>query len=84
MKNKLYIDPKSRFQEVAQEKVGITPSYKVLKESGPDHAKTFEIGVFLNKELVATGSVQVNKKRKRMPPKTLLSEKNGPIKFATW
>ena len=51
----LYIDPKSRFQEAAQEHVGITPSYKVLSEEGPDHQKTFEVGVFLGKDKVATG-----------------------------
>jgi ribonuclease-3 len=53
---KLFIDPKSRFQEAAQEKVGITPSYQVLSESGPDHAKHFRVGVFLEDELVAVGS----------------------------
>jgi ribonuclease-3 len=35
--------------------VGITPTYKVLKEWGPDHAKHFVVGVFLDKELVAEG-----------------------------
>ncbi len=55
LKHKLYQDPKSSFQEITQEKVGITPSYKVLEESGPDHAKHFVIGVFLKKELVAKG-----------------------------
>ncbi len=52
----LYKDAKSSFQEKAQEKVGITPSYKVIKETGPDHQKHFFIGVFLGKELVAKGS----------------------------
>jgi ribonuclease III len=52
---KLYIDPKSRFQEASQEKVGLTPTYKVLSETGPDHAKTFEIGLYLGKDLVAKG-----------------------------
>lgn len=55
LEHELYRDPKSRFQEAAQEKVGITPSYRVLAESGPDHAKIFEIGVFLNNDLVASG-----------------------------
>ncbi|MFA5052020.1 MAG: ribonuclease III [Patescibacteria group bacterium] len=53
--NKTYQDPKSRFQELSQEKFGITPSYQVLSETGPDHAKNFVIGVFLGKEQVATG-----------------------------
>lgn len=55
LKHKLYQDPKSRFQEVAQEVVGVTPNYRVLEESGPDHAKTFIVGVFLGSELVAKG-----------------------------
>lgn len=51
----LFKDAKSRFQEEAQERVGITPTYKVLEEWGPDHAKHFIVGVFLNEELVAKG-----------------------------
>lgn len=50
-----YIDPKSRFQEMSQEVVGITPNYKVLKEWGPDHDKHFLVGVYLEHEQVATG-----------------------------
>ena len=55
LKNELYVDPKSKFQETAQDLLGITPSYKVLEEKGPDHAKEFTVGVFLEKELVAVG-----------------------------
>jgi len=51
----LFRDAKSRFQEEAQERVGITPTYKVLQEWGPDHAKHFVIGVFLGEEEVAQG-----------------------------
>jgi len=55
IEKKLWRDHKSLFQEAAQERVGITPTYEVLKESGPDHAKKFVIGVYLDKELVAQG-----------------------------
>lgn len=55
LKNELYIDPKSKFQETSQEMLGVTPSYKVLEETGPDHNKEFTVGVFLEKELVAVG-----------------------------
>ena len=55
LKNKLYLDPKSKFQERAQEIYGVTPHYKVLSESGPDHAKDFEVGLYLNNELVSRG-----------------------------
>jgi len=51
----LWRDAKSRFQEVAQEKVGVTPMYKTLGEEGPDHDKHFTIGVFLNEEKIAEG-----------------------------
>ncbi|MBI5037400.1 MAG: ribonuclease III [Candidatus Kerfeldbacteria bacterium] len=53
--NKLHIDPKSRFQEVSQERLGVTPSYRVIEESGPDHAKKFIVGVYTGTELVAQG-----------------------------
>lgn len=55
LENKLYLDAKTRFQEAAQDKVGITPTYEVLEESGPDHAKVFRVGVYLNDEMVAEG-----------------------------
>ena len=51
----LFKDAKSRFQEEAQERVGITPSYQVIKEWGPDHAKHFIVAVFLGKEKIAEG-----------------------------
>ncbi len=51
----LYRDAKSKFQETAQELLGVTPTYRVLQENGPDHQKTFTVGVFLNHELVASG-----------------------------
>lgn len=55
IRKKLYKDAKSHFQEEAQEKEGITPAYKVLKEYGPDHKKKFTVGVFLEEKLVAEG-----------------------------
>ena len=55
IEQKAYRDAKSLFQEEAQDRVGITPTYEVLKEWGPDHARHFDIGVFLGDELVAKG-----------------------------
>ncbi len=52
---KSFIDSKSSFQEKAQEFDGITPAYKTIKESGPDHEKKFTVGVYLDKTLIATG-----------------------------
>lgn len=56
LKNKLYLDPKTYFQEQAQEKFGITPTYKVLKEEGPDHNKTFTVAVMLASDQAAVGT----------------------------
>jgi ribonuclease III len=56
VQKKLWLDAKSRFQERAQEKMGKTPSYKTLKEVGPDHDKQFTLGVFLGDIQIATGS----------------------------
>jgi ribonuclease-3 len=55
LSNELFLDPKSKFQEHAQDHYKITPHYKVLSESGPDHAKIFEVGLYLGEELVAKG-----------------------------
>jgi len=53
--NELYLDPKSKFQEKSQEQFSITPHYKVLSESGPDHDKIFEVGLYLGEELISRG-----------------------------
>lgn len=55
IEEKSYIDSKSNFQERAQEFMGITPRYRVISESGPDHNKIFVIGVYLDNELIAEG-----------------------------
>ena len=55
LKSKAYIDPKSSFQEKSQELYSVTPNYKVLEESGPDHNKFFKVGVYINKEKIAEG-----------------------------
>jgi ribonuclease-3 len=56
VEKKLWLDAKSRFQERAQEETGLTPSYKTLKEVGPDHNKEFTLGVFIGDVQVALGS----------------------------
>ena len=51
-----WLDPKSRLQELVQNKDGFTPVYKVLSEEGPDHDKMFVIGVFVDNKLKGEGS----------------------------
>jgi ribonuclease-3 len=73
---KLYIDAKSSFQEKSQEHTGITPSYKVLESSGPDHERVFKIGVYLEKELVATGKGTSKQEAQTESAKLALEKKN--------
>lgn len=54
--NQVFLDPKSHFQEKAQEHKGITPHYEIIEEQGPDHNKIFTVGLYLGEELVITGT----------------------------
>lgn len=56
LKSGSWMDPKSHLQEASQAAEGYTPIYKVLDEYGPDHDKTFEVGVFVNGVLRGKGS----------------------------
>jgi ribonuclease-3 len=55
VRKRLWQDAKSRFQELAQEHVSITPTYEMLTQEGPDHDRIFTIGVYLRSDLVAEG-----------------------------
>ena len=51
----LWRDPKSHIQELMQRIGGVTPQYRVLEETGPDHDKTFTLGIYSNDQLIAQG-----------------------------
>lgn len=75
LEGKLYSDPKSRFQELSQEKFSVTPSYQVMKEWGPDHDRRFVAGVFLGDELVAEGEGLSKQEAQREAAKQALLKK---------
>ncbi len=56
LKSGSWMDPKSHLQELAQSADGATPIYKVLSEDGPDHDKTFRVGVFVDGKLKGEGN----------------------------
>ncbi|MFY9484747.1 MAG: ribonuclease III [Patescibacteria group bacterium] len=56
LEKKLYQDGKSRLQEWSQESNGATPNYKIISETGPDHAKVFTVGVSVGNEILAEGT----------------------------
>jgi ribonuclease-3 len=55
LKQGSWVDPKSLLQEMVQSKEGYTPVYRVLKEEGPDHDKTFTVGVMINGKIKGRG-----------------------------
>lgn len=73
---RLYRDAKSLFQEMAQDKVGITPTYEVLEEWGPDHARNFRVGVFLEKEQAGQGQGPSKQEAQQMAAEDALAKKN--------
>ena len=75
IEQKLYRDPKSRLQEEAQDKVGVTPTYEVTKEWGPDHARNFEVAVFLGAELAGKGEGLSKQEAQQMAAEDALKKK---------
>ncbi len=75
IKKGLFKDAKSSFQEQAQEKVAVTPSYKVLKEWGPDHNKNFVVGAFLKEKLIAEGEGSSKQEAEEAAAKNALETK---------
>jgi ribonuclease-3 len=55
LKTKSYKDAKSELQEIVQEKFKLTPTYRVLQESGPAHKRVFKMGVYFGDKAIADG-----------------------------
>lgn len=75
VKEELWVDSKSKFQEKAQDIVGVTPSYKTVKEIGPDHDKKFTVAVFLGNEVVAEGEGDSKQDAEQSAARIALKEK---------
>jgi len=75
VEEELWVDSKSKFQERAQDAVGITPSYKTVKEIGPDHEKKFTVAVFLGEEKVAEGEGDSKQDAEQSAARRALKEK---------
>ena len=73
---KLWRDAKSLVQEKAQEFVNVTPAYKVISESGPDHDKHFTIGVYFGANLIAEGKGKSKQEAEQKAAESALKIKN--------
>ncbi len=72
------LDYKSSLQEFTQEQSHQSPTYKVLAESGPDHAKHFSVGVFLATTELARGEGK-SKQEAEQDAARLALEKSGKL-----
>ncbi len=73
---KLWRDSKSLVQEKSQEFFGITPSYRVLSEAGPDHDKHFTVGIFFGGDLIASGKGKSKQEAEQKAALSALQVKN--------
>ncbi len=55
VKQRLFKDNKSLFQELAQAHAGITPSYRLVSQEGPSHNREFTVEVMLGEEIAGRG-----------------------------
>ena len=72
---RLWQDPKSRFQELAQEHSNVTPNYETLSQEGPDHDRVFTVGVFLGSEKVAEGKGRAKQEAEQQAAENALAAK---------
>ena len=75
LSRRLWQDAKSHFQEKAQEILCITPVYRVLKETGPDHNKQFTVGVLLGEEFIAEGEGMAKQEAEQRAAQKALEQK---------
>jgi ribonuclease-3 len=73
---KLWRDAKSLVQEKSQEFEGVTPAYKVLNESGPDHDKHFTVGIMFGANLIAEGKGKSKQEAEQSAANAALKTKN--------
>ena len=76
VEKRLWQDAKSKFQEIAQEVSGITPNYKLMDQSGPDHDKHFLVGAYIGTEKVAVGEGKSKQEAEQAAAEAALKIKN--------
>lgn len=75
IKLKAWKDPKSSVQEEAQERLGVTPSYEVIGEVGPDHDKWFTVGIFFGEKKIAEGKGRSKQEAQQVAAQAALEAK---------
>lgn len=75
LKSGEWIDAKSLFQEKAQEHTGVTPTYKTIRETGPDHDKHFVVTVSVGNEEYGEGEGKSKQDAEQAAARTALEVK---------
>lgn len=75
VEERLWQDPKSTLQERIQETEGVTPSYSVLREVGPDHDKQFVVGVYAREVLLGEGEGKAKQEAEQAAARAALAKK---------
>ena len=70
---KLFKDYKTQYQELVQKSSEVKIEYKVLEEKGPDHNKTFVVGLYLNGKEISTGEGSNKKEAEQNAAREALS-----------
>lgn len=70
---------KAELQDYSQKKYQKIPNYRVIKESGPDHEKMFDIGVYIDEELLGEGQGLSKKDAEQKAAKNALEKINESI-----
>lgn len=71
-------DPKSLLQEKSQEREKVTPTYRIIGENGPDHSKTFTVGVYLEKNKIGEGKGPSKQEAEEAAAKAALKRYSAP------
>ncbi len=75
VKKRLWQDAKSALQEKMQEAEGATPAYSVIRETGPDHAREFTVGVYIKEKLLAQGEGKSKQEAEQTAARAALEQK---------
>lgn len=69
-------DAKSKVQEKSQEIYGLTPKYRVMKETGPDHDKKFIVAIYFGSELIGEGEGKSKQEAEQVAAQSALKNKS--------
>jgi ribonuclease-3 len=72
--NQVRGDPKTEIQQRIQAERHITPTYRVIEESGPDHNKTFVVEIVVGDQVLGRGSGRTKKDAEQQAAAFVLGE----------